>query len=262
MLNGVPPGIHSKNAIPSLHIHKSWNRKKLVRRKSQRSMGECIGFTVDAFDHIRQSPLYKRGMTTEAVCLNVIKPFTEEHGKCSFATILASVLKQPSVAVVPTYKMGPANTFVSHAWSYEFDILLETMRADANSRMHEDTFFWLDIVAINQHKTESLGKDFWSTAFRRSISSIGRTLLVMYPWTNPIPLTRCWCLWEYVYRASSTASLTPPLPPPRLSLCVLTNKNCRSYRRSLVHLCADYTVPSPKIRRCACASHLGRSRAL
>lgn len=31
---------------------------------------------------------------------------------------------------------------------------------------------------------------------RQAVKEIGHTLLVLQPWNNPRPLTRCWCLWE------------------------------------------------------------------
>lgn len=35
--------------------------------------------------------------------------------------------------------------------------------------------------------------DWWTTTFRTAVQRVGRTLLVLAPWNDPIPLTRAWC---------------------------------------------------------------------
>ena len=38
--------------------------------------------------------------------------------------------------------------------------------------------------------------NWWATAFKSAIISFGRTVMVLAPWNDPIPLTRGWCVWE------------------------------------------------------------------
>eukprot|EP00055_Hartaetosiga_balthica_P015396 m.90722 g.90722 ORF g.90722 m.90722 type:complete len:960 (+) comp8854_c2_seq2:252-3131(+) len=61
---------------------------------------------------------------------------------------------------------------------------------------HENTFFWFDVFCVNQNASSDLPQDWWSTTFLRNIRTIGKVVLVLSPWSNPVPLTRCWCLWE------------------------------------------------------------------
>eukprot|EP00940_MAST-03C_sp_MAST-3C-sp2_P000231 g231.t1 len=169
-------------------------------------------------------------MKTFEVCDRIIKNVTLS-AKSSYATYLANRLLERKTSgsdTEATFEMcESANCFVSHAWAYPFDILLETMKDDAAHRAAEgkQTYYWLDIVAINQHKTQSLSDDFWSNAFRRSIGKIGRTLVVIYPWKNPICTKRCWCLWE-IYASVCTNSI----------LCFkIAPQEIESFRSSLTH---------------------------
>ena len=47
---------------------------------------------------------------------------------------------------------------------------------------------------MNQHVTQELPLEWWSSAFRQQVASIGYTVLVLQPWSAPVPLTRSWCL--------------------------------------------------------------------
>jgi hypothetical protein len=53
-----------------------------------------------------------------------------------------------------------------------------------------------DLVCNSQHGTVERPFEWWQTTFRESIAAIGRVALVLAPWEDPIPLTRCWCLFE------------------------------------------------------------------
>ena len=56
--------------------------------------------------------------------------------------------------------------------------------------------------------------EWWQTTFRDSIAAIGRVVLVLAPWSDPIPLTRVWCLFE-IFSAATTdgVALAVRLPP-------------------------------------------------
>ena len=44
--------------------------------------------------------------------------------------------------------------------------------------------------------TASLPFEWCSGTFLNAIKKIGRVVIVLAPWENPVPLTRVWCLWE------------------------------------------------------------------
>eukprot|EP00808_Paulinella_micropora_P010483 g21475.t1 len=54
---------------------------------------------------------------------------------------------------------------------------------------------------------------FWFVAFEANVKRIGHIVLVQSLWTNPVPLTRAWCLWEILctFRTKSTFEII--LPP-------------------------------------------------
>ena len=43
-----------------------------------------------------------------------------------------------------------------------------------------------------------MARDFrwWSETFKNVIKEIGRFVMVLEPWKNPVPLNRGWCIWE------------------------------------------------------------------
>jgi hypothetical protein len=47
---------------------------------------------------------------------------------------------------------------------------------------------------VNQHKAGTLPQEWWSGAFRAAVAELGHTVLVLQPWSAPLPLTRSWCL--------------------------------------------------------------------
>ena len=55
---------------------------------------------------------------------------------------------------------------------------------------------WNDIFVEDQNSTYAKPAEYFFTAFKDAVASIGHTVLVLAPWDAPIPATRAWCLWE------------------------------------------------------------------
>jgi hypothetical protein len=149
------------------------------------SLGVSAGFLRDF-----QASLTDPDITTERLCEAVIKPATLD--RCAFLDTLRGRTDssgKPSV--------GRATVFVSHAWRYHVNDVIDTMLDYASANPDVDQYFWFDIFVNNQH-AEGLNHPFewWCSAFKDNIAAIGTVLLVMTPWDAPIPLTRAWCLWE------------------------------------------------------------------
>jgi tetratricopeptide (TPR) repeat protein len=60
-----------------------------------------------------------------------------------------------------------------------------------------------DCFALDQHECQlpDPGKppktsEWWTETFQAAIGRIGRTVMMLSPWNDPVPLTRAWCLWE------------------------------------------------------------------
>ncbi|KAJ3416151.1 Kinesin light chain 3 [Chytridiales sp. JEL 0842] len=133
-------------------------------------------------------------LTTSQVCAKIIVPELSSLN-CTYISLLGS--RKDEETGQPF--LGPANMFVSHAWSFRFETCLDTLRQhdEANKKAsNEKTYFWFDLFANNQISAASLPQSWWSTTFKSHIASIGSVLLILHPWDKPIPLTRAWCLWE------------------------------------------------------------------
>jgi hypothetical protein len=120
--------------------------------------------------------------TTAEVCEKAIKSITALHS-CSLAEYWSAI--NSSVIGIP-------DVFISHAWKYKFRDFVDALV----SYFGKDTYVWLDFVCCNQHKAASYPFEWWTGSFKSAISSIGKTVMVLAPWNNPIPLTRGWCIWE------------------------------------------------------------------
>ena len=100
--------------------------------------------------------------------------------------------------------VGDATGFLSHAWKYIHAQLIGAVEAFFAAAPPEETpYLWLDICTVNQVEQSSFPEDYFYTTFKDGIRAIGRTLLVLQPWRDPIPLKRSWC---------PRARLAPPHP--------------------------------------------------
>ncbi|EGD78274.1 hypothetical protein PTSG_09338 [Salpingoeca rosetta] len=121
-------------------------------------------------------------LTTKDVCDKLIVPRTKA-ANCAYV----DKLKEDAPDT-----LGRANIFVSHAWRYKITDVIATMLEFAAANSEDTSFFWLDLFVNNQNIALNLPQDWWSTTFKDSITSIGHSRHR----SDPIPLTRAWCLWE------------------------------------------------------------------
>ena len=134
------------------------------------------------------APLVPDGATTAEACFNTFKP------------LVASALSSVADCLVrlgasdPTTKLpyvASATVFASHAWKYEFALVLASLDDFAAAQPSPaQVYIWFDCVVVNQHASAALPQEWWSTAFAAGIQAIGHTCLVLSPWRDPLPLTR------------------------------------------------------------------------
>ena len=120
------------------------------------------------------------GLTTADVCYEIVRPATEGPN-CAYCEL------------AETGEMGPADAFVSHAWLFPFELLVNALEEAA---LPPETLFWVDIAVVNQHANATRGFDWWSGTFREAVKRIGLTLLVLAPRRKAVTLERAWCIWE------------------------------------------------------------------
>lgn len=144
------------------------------------------------------------GMTTTDVCVNYIIPMTKDKN-CSYCDQIIqqkTTKKNPNNVNKSLDKgINIANVFVSHAWKYNFLNVIETLRQSQQEEEKEGNnkqifYFWFDLFSNNQHDTSNIPYEWWEGTFKSAIRRIGKTILIIHPWNNPIPLTRAWCLFE------------------------------------------------------------------
>eukprot|EP00808_Paulinella_micropora_P011923 g3054.t1 len=151
--------------------------------------------------------------TTDDVVRDLVKPATADQ-KCSYVELLARSQDPQDRAGVAT-----ATVFLSHAWKYRFKQVMEAISAHWPNKdnVRSQTFLWFDIFTVNQHQTLTVDPDFWFEAFREIVRTIGRTVLILSPWRNPVPLTRSWCLWEIFCTRLTKASFEICLSPTEVT---------------------------------------------
>jgi tetratricopeptide (TPR) repeat protein len=112
-------------------------------------------------------------------------------GTCSYLQLMQ---RAPETAAF----VGAPTVFLSHAWSYKFRDVIGALRSYVAGLPAgaPNPFFWFDCLSIDEHATQTLPQEWWSTTFQDAIRGIGRTLMVLAPWNDPVPLRRAWCLWE------------------------------------------------------------------
>lgn len=132
-------------------------------------------------------------LTTKDVCDKFLKPATSGKGQ-SHCEMLAEK-NCPDV--------GEASVFISHAWKYNFLDVVDALQHHFSNE--PDIFIWFDLFSNNQHKAPNLPFEWWRDTFSNAIGKMGRVVMVLSPWNNPVPFTRAWCLWE-IYCAVKTGS--------------------------------------------------------
>lgn len=109
-------------------------------------------------------------------------------------------------------RIKPATWFVSHAWRYKFLDLVAALDAFFD-HCTADVVLWIDIFSVSQHETFLRSPDWWQQTFCTAIGEMGKMVMVMTPWDNPIALTRAWCLVEIFACQSSGSRFEVALPP-------------------------------------------------
>jgi len=175
------------------------------------------------------------GMTTTQVVNEIIKPMTKLH-KCSLVHFVSrtdhSVPAGTGFSVpgklTTKSSTGPSNVYISHAWDYQFEDLVNTLEAyeeDQRKALHEGIiasvtgtkhrfFYWLDVFSMNQWKPLCTAKKCPPVTWFRNdlpdlIKTIGTFCMVILPWNKPLALQRTWCLYECTaaYKVSVEVSL-------------------------------------------------------
>ena len=143
-------------------------------------------------------------MTTAEVCKKFIMPVTHDE-KISYVELL--------------HRRGAGNfvrkatVFVSHAWSYIFLTVVDTIiqKCQDEGWDENDCATWFDIFAVNQHSgIEDFGH--WADSFKFAIRKIGSAWIILIPYRSAVWLSRSWCLFEFWALVDGTVPFKLLLP--------------------------------------------------
>ena len=126
-----------------------------------------------------------KGKTTTNVCEDIVKSLTKQY-ECSLCDLLKALNHSAYVE--------KADVFVSHAWKYTFLDVVDIL--EHHFEGNPDVVIWFDLFCNNQHQTTELNFDWWAGTFKTAIKDFNHTVMILMPWRDPIPLQRCWCLYE------------------------------------------------------------------
>jgi len=129
---------------------------------------------------------------TSDVCTEVVLPATE------FRKVAYYQLDENETDEKGNKMIGEADYFCSHAWKYKFINVVDALKQFCKIKglNPEQTYIWFDLFINNQHSAPNLTYKWWCTRFKQAIRSFGKVVLVLEPWSDPIPIQRAWCLWE------------------------------------------------------------------
>ena len=129
---------------------------------------------------------------TTADMLSLVKSITKAAGSTGGGLSYCQLLRRQAAATAsttsppPPDEVGEATVFISHAWKYNFYQFLLTL--EAKFKDQPSVRLWIDIFCHNQH--DELTSDEWITKFEQHIVRINNTVMIVFPWRNPIPFTR------------------------------------------------------------------------
>ena len=214
------------------------------------------GISADGLMHVRKlfgEELRREKLTTSDVCQKLVKPQTMPPGsdwedapelittdaqgndvsqngwyKHLYRRPDGSVQSEPPAGTLSfcrlltldsgtTNFVGKPTHFLSHAWSYRFEDIVDAVRAFDAQRLssgdQETAYFWFDCFSLDQHAHNAQDSLWWSTTFMAAIGMMGHTVMVLSPWNAPRPLTRSWCLWELFCTVETGSKFTITLSP-------------------------------------------------
>ena len=155
------------------------------------------------------------------IAVSFLEDFVDQHGGRSRFTgltttqVFEDILKQVTFTAQTSYcehmelhnhpKVGTATVFVSHAWQFHFLDVVNALQYHFRDNL--ETIIWFDLFSTNQHRAVSLDFDWWCGTFMSAIEEFGNTLIILAPASNPIPLTRGWCVFELYATIKTNSNL-------------------------------------------------------
>jgi tetratricopeptide (TPR) repeat protein len=123
-------------------------------------------------------------------------------------------------------RIKDAQLFVSHAWQYKFLDVVHSLQAFLAAEPNgSNATLWFDAFSTSQHETYSRPPLWWQRTFVNAIGRMGRLVMVLTPWTNPITLRRSWCILELFACINSRSTFQVAMPPDQYESTFDSNLN-------------------------------------
>ena len=156
------------------------------------------------------------GLTTSQVKRRFIMPETDATKQS-----LCEQLRRNGDA-----RIKDAQWFVSHAWQYKFlDVVSSLQSFLASEPDGAAATLWIDAFSTSQHDTYARAPIWWQRTFVNAIGRMGRLLMVVTPWINPVTLTRAWCILELFACCNSRSRFELVMPPDQHE-SIFDTQNC------------------------------------
>lgn len=211
-----------ENDIESEGVDKQFRYSELKRPDKNSLKGETAsinppktffrGVSLEFLKHIlRRGNIYGRA---NGISLKKLLTLRETNTRrCSLAELYKDQIDHNSKLPV----IGKVRFFISHSWAYKFSSLVEAIeRFEQGKPDRAGAYYFIDYFAVNQWKPN---EDLNSLA--NVIQRSEAVVLVMSPLDKPIPMTRCWCLWELFISIKRNIPIHVTLPDDQHSLLKL-----------------------------------------
>ncbi|KAI8619426.1 hypothetical protein BC830DRAFT_1165361 [Chytriomyces sp. MP71] len=149
----------------------------------------CAQLFVSAADHAEQAKFVSKTTVTTVARKTVVCG----HRSVTATTTTVKTTLAPLTRKDGTYSVRDATWFISHAWQFKFLDVLDALDhfCERQTLAPSAAILWIDLFSNSQHDTHLKEFLWWQETFIHAIKKIGNVALILQPWHDPLPLTRC-----------------------------------------------------------------------
>eukprot|EP00936_MAST-01D_sp_MAST-1D-sp1_P000585 g585.t1 len=206
--------IKSCAAAASTELLSDTARAALLQRADRRASDAGMprnGVSAEMLRQFASEFMVKDTTTAGDVCERHVKPMTAQT-------------RVPLIAILQAGRdadgapwCGRPTHFISYAWSYPLLLLLdiiEQFEEEHSAGAGRCNYYFLDQFSLNQHvfvsehaNQKQVQKQIVA-ALEGEMTRSRHVLMCMHPWSEPVPLTRAWCLFELFVAIEADCKVT------------------------------------------------------
>ncbi len=182
-----------------------------------------------------------RGVTVHHLCTDFLDRISEagiDPQTCKVHEIEEKVIRglskdttcprdsRPGSAYVDTLSeenAGIATYMISYSWGYTVRDICDTLHSFCKQEKADPkrTFIWICCLCVNQHRVREARDsgtvvpfETFEKEFRNRVLSVQKGVIAMMaPWSEPLYLTRVWCVFEMFTAVSQNKFICITMPP-------------------------------------------------